>query len=791
MNDYNIRNEEISKIQNIINNCEKSSSTINIYGSSGTGKTFLIKKTIGKYFVNKSGSTIIYINLLDDILWTTAFWDMILFTVWNGNICDNTNMIKIDRKNSMAYYLKRSVRGRKIFKTLLNSITSIVATIPVYNAQLEVGGMGNNISDTTVNVNTEIEKSQIVINYFKYITKKNKLILIIDNYQFMNSTIKRYFETSINQITKNIAFINLQRTDSVEFVRPIAYQTSYYDVKLQNLDKNEVFKSILNPLYSDIAILNEVLEDCYEKTSGNLKEIEIYLSSNDNNIRNGILKKNKTKSLHNALNTLPQIQRDLVLLATLFPAGIRLEYVTTLMKKFFYFNDDVLNKELKKIVTLGYVMLNSTRKDLLKLSHDKIGLSIETISSTEEFIEFYQNVEEGLEELVQQKKESSDYIYLLHCYVGICDGKRILRSIKYLEKLITIKYEACSFLYIVELTENYLDTQKDVLLNLSKHCILYMLDACQKTCSFNISLGILNIIKNSTLWDKHFSIYYVKVMTQLYHFDTALKEIESLPKNNETLMYKLIILEHLCKEDEAKKLLDSFIKSNNIVHDKWYYIILRNTAHFFSYDQAYLNLKKCLEYFEKCGTVFEQATVLNNISVIQIWNGEITRVAAENTIKKAIEKFNQINSNEIFESYYNYGTLNYLKGEYQEAYEYFKLALSEVPTSLEMDVTLLNLSKKICECTVDASKISDLEKYILQSLNKPEILQDPWVAFQLEYNLKNIEIFLKGESDIYPCINFLPKPEKDVTSLTVFSELKINESINIPICLSLSPNWRY
>lgn len=65
------------------------------------------------------------------------------------------------------------------------------------------------------------------------------------------------------------------------------------------------------------------------------------------------------------------------------------------------------------------------------------------------------------------------------------------------------------------------------------------------------------------------------------------------------------------------------------------------------------------------------------------------------------------------------------------------------------------------------------------------------VAILLLYNLKNIEIFLKGESDIYPCINFLPKPEKDVTSLTVFSELKINESINIPICLSLSPNWRY
>lgn len=74
------------------------------------------------------------------------------------------------------------------------------------------------------------------------------------------------------------------------------------------------------------------------------------------------------------------------------------------MKRYFYLKDDVLNEELKKIITLGYVMLNSTRKDLLKLSHDKIGLSIETINSSEEFLEFYYNIESGLEELVQEKK---------------------------------------------------------------------------------------------------------------------------------------------------------------------------------------------------------------------------------------------------------------------------------------------------------------------------------------------------------------------------------------------------
>lgn len=279
-------------------------------------------------------------------------------------------------------------------------------------------------------------------------------------------------------------------------------------------------------------------------------------------------------------------------------------------------------------------------------------------------------------------------------------------------------------------------------------------------------------------------------MTQLYHFDIALKEVELLPESNETLMYKLIILEHIGKEAEISKLLNSLIQNRNKVLDKWYYIILRNTAHFFSYEQAYHNLQKCLDYFSKCGTVFEQATILNNISVIQIWNGSKTYIDAEKTIKKAIKKFYEIGSNEIFESYYNYGTLNYLKGNYQKAIEYFEYALEEVPETLTMDVTLLHINKRICECAINPEKISDLEIYILKSLNKSEILQDPWVRFQLEYNLKNIEIYNNGKTDVNPSEIFLPNNDRNTTTLTVFDVLNIHNDY-IPICLSLSPNWRY
>mgnify|MGYP000349701135 CR=1 FL=1 len=790
MKKYNIRKNMIQNIQNKIDASNISSSVINVYGDSGTGKTFLIQEALEKYFFNNIDSTIIYINLLEDILSSTAFWDMLLFTTWNGDINDKESILRIDKKWSLSRFLQKCTYRRKVINSLFQSVSSIVASIPIYNAQIEIGGIDSNNSAINFGNKTEIEKSQLVINYFKYISKKHKLIIVIDNYQFMNSTIKHYFETAINQIPRNIVFINIQRTDNTPLIRPLAYPDNHLNIELTNLSKKDIFKYVIEPLYENIQIKNIVLDDCFQKTHGNLKEIDIYIKAHDSEIKKGILKKEQTHPLNKALDGLPQIQRDLVLLAALFPAGLRLEYVIALIKRCFYLDDNILNRELGKIISLGYVMLNSTRKDLLKLSHDKIGLSIETVNSTDEFIEFYCNIENGLEELVQEKQNSKDYIYLLHCYIGICDGKRIIKSIKYLEDLIKLEYDACSFLYLVELTKMYIDSNRNILLHLSEKSLLKLLDSCQKTCSFKTSVAILDIVRNSSIWNEKFGIYYVKVMTQLYKFDIALKEIELLPENNETIMYKLIIYEHLGKNEEILKLLHSLMNDKRKVYDKWYYIILRNTAHFFSFEQAYQNLQKSLDYFTKCGTIFEQATVLNNISVIQIWKGADTYNDAESTIKKAIKKFSAIGSNEIFEAYYNYGTLNYLNGNYTKAVEYYRRALDEVPETLTMDVTLLHVNEKISECAINSKNIFSLEKFILHSLNQTEILQDPWVRFQLEYNLKNIEIYNKGKSDIYPSDQFISNSNKNITAITVFDYLKLN-SDKIPICLSLSPNWRY
>lgn len=790
MDKFDINRDKIERIQDLIDNCDYSSVCINVYGSSGTGKTFLVQQSLYKYFNLNIDATIIYINLIDDFLSTTAFWDIFLFTVWNGNISDEKSMLKISSKYSFSKYLHKKFRGKVLANILLRSVTSIVVTIPLYKAQLEAGGFDISEDTSLIKQNNLLEKSQILIKYLKYVAKREKLIIILDNYQFMNETIRHYLESSVNQITKNVAFINIQRTDRDCYQSPIIYKNNNYDIKILNLKATEIFELIMKKKFPESLILNEVTDDCYVKTKGNLKEIDVYLRANEKNIKKGILKRNKTKNISASLNELSQLQRDLVLLAALFPSGIRLEYVINLMKRIFTLNNKALNNELQKIITLGYVMLNSNKNDLLKPAHDKISLSIETINSTEEFLEFYNDIKIGLEELMQKKRESTDYIYLLHCFIGICDSRKLLNSIEYLEELIELKYEDCAFLYLVELASEYIKMEETIILHLSHKYIIYLLDACQKTCSFTTSLSVLRIVNSKKNHNERFNLYYAKVKTQCYEFETALNELNNLSESNETLLYKLIVLEHLGRDSEVKTLLNNLMQKETVTYDKWYYIILRNTAQYYTYDNAIENLLKSQNYFEKCGTIFEQATILNNISVIQIWNGNETYKEAEKNLKKAIIKFQQIGSNEVFEAYYNYGVLCYMKGNYKNARKYYDLALDNVPETLSMDVTLLNINKKISECATNHKKISDLEKYLLKCMNQSEILQDPWVRFQLEYNLMNIEIYNKGHSHIRPSEYFLSLKDNKTTALTVFSDKNIG-SKRISFCLSLSPNWRY
>lgn len=761
------------------------SKSIIICGESGTGKTSLVRNKIKEIILSphKNDYLIISINLIDDNITPSSFFEILLHTLWNGNICDIENMLNIAKSDSMSSFLKSKVHLKKLITNLLYAVQSTVSLIPTYGAALSNYTLETN---NQIQSDADISKVETIEKYFVHICKKKKVIFIVDNYQFMIPSIKMLLENCIGRNEINFTFITIYRANVEDIVKPLCFTQNKKTFTINNFSKSEVEK-IFSEKYNNSDYYIKIANDCFKKTKGNAKEVELFIRQNDEDIRNHSFRRGK--SLSESLCQLPDIQRYLLLLATLFPSGIKIEYIYRFVNKIFVIGNNDIEYELTKLVTLGYIVLNSVNKDLMKPSHDKICLNLTRIKSDEDFLEFYNSIEKTLEELIFEGVQNEDYVYFLHCLIGVCSINDLKRNINWFIELISIKYINCSYYYIIELIRT-IDNYNELIKYLPECTIIQILDSCQKSSEFALGLSIYNHwnklqdINN----DKHLNIYAVKFLTQMYDFEQALSIIKELKINNEILLYKLNILQHIGADEDAKNIIDNLLESQ-CIKDKWYYLILRNSAHYYNFTDALSNLIKCKNFFNKNGTTFEQATTYNNLSVIQIWNGVTSYVQAEENLKESINKHKSINSNEVFEPYCNYSVLKFMQGNLNDAIKYIDLALDELPSRLELDVIILTINKFLYEYSLGEITLQSLYLSLKEFYNKPVINKDPWVKFQVEYNLSNVEMRFLGNTSI--CFDeYYTNKSNNFTGFEVFA--KINKStIELPISLSLSPNWRY
>ena len=774
------------QLNSAINNENKKSQSIIICGESGTGKTSLAKEMVSTVISSeeKEKYIIASINLIDDNMTPASFFELLIYTLWSGNIHSADNMLYINQNDSLSKFLKTKRRYRVLAKNLFLAIQSTIALIPSYGAILSeyVGDIKDQI-----NTNVDINKIDILEKYITKLCKKKKMVLLVDNYQFMIPAMKLLLEGCLGTINKNFTFITIYRSKLSDINKPICFADNTTIVEVDNFIEDDVI-DIFFRNYDKSEYIKKIAHDCFVKTNGNAKEIELYIRRNDKEIRNHEFRYSNAKTLRETLAELPDIQRYLVLLATLFPSGLKTEYICHFVEKIFINANQDIEYELTKLMTLGYVVVNSVNNNLLKPAHDKIGLNVDKIESDEDFIEFYNSIEKTLEELIISRVDNDDYVYFLHCLIGVCSIHDLMRNINRLIELIGIKYNNCSYYYIAELIRD-IESPYEIIACLPRYSITQILDSCQKASEFSLGLSIYEQWKNNkNSNDSSLEIYAIKFLTQMYNFDQALELIDRLNISNEIVLYKLIILQHKALDDKAKSIVDNMIL-NCTDKDKWYYLVLRNSAHYYNYEQAYANLNESLSFFNSNGTIFEQATIHNNLSVIQIWNGGKTFKEAEINVKQAINKHLIIQSNEIFEAYCNYSVLKYLQGDFRDAVNYIEMALDEVPSRLELDVIILSVNKLLYELALTEIDTNTALSSLQTINNKPVITKDPWVKFQVEYNLLNLEKLIKGESQIV-CNDYFTSKNKALTGFEVFTSLEINNS-KMPISLSLSPNWRY
>ncbi|HFR4093464.1 TPA: tetratricopeptide repeat protein, partial [Streptococcus suis] len=196
------------------------------------------------------------------------------------------------------------------------------------------------------------------------------------------------------------------------------------------------------------------------------------------------------------------------------------------------------------------------------------------------------------------------------------------------------------------------------------------MNSYQWISDFNGGLAILNSLQQDN-YSKDLQLYYPRFQIQKYEFEEALKSLEKLENSSGTLLYKLNAYGHLGKDQDAIKLLNETM--NSVEKDDFYYIILRNSAHYFPTKEATKNLELALDYFQRNEYQIPVATVYNNLGVVNIWDGQYD-IALEN-INKAEKILKKYDSNEIFEPYCNKSIIFLMNKNYQQSLEFINKSL--------------------------------------------------------------------------------------------------------------------
>lgn len=763
--------EEVSRLIRALSSSKHEISTyFKLSGESGCGKTELLKKAVER--IIKSDMIFIYIDITPDEFQSTSFFPTLLETVYMPFSYHYNTITNIPESLALSKYVKKIFKTHRSFEKFFNTLTLSAAAIPTAGGPISIL-MDKWLQERTASIDN------ILFLYFKHIIKKSRINLIIDNYQFLPNSIKKVLEIGINQFNYGFTFFVIERTNGIynhEKSLCSAFHHDFCDldymshVHYEYLIKNQ-----------GITISDEQKEKVWTITKGNLKDIDIIL--NEVRINPGYdITSNKI-----AIQNLSAIQRSILLITALFPAGMKEGFVIQFIRNILSeTEDEQIKNAIIKLIDLGYIYINSNSHDTIKPTHETVINHVKDSVDMHDLASFCARLSDSLEELAGFYHGTKDYSYLLHCWVGINSSENLKKKSSVIQELISIKFKENAYYYIDTIATSI----ADIIIYLPDSTIEKILISFQRVSDFSNGINILNSFRHteSRLYDK-FRIFYAKFLIQTYDFEDALEELENVPNSSLKLLCQTNALQHLGLDSNVEELLNTQLSA--CTRDENYYIILRNTAHFYDYDEAKKNLILALKYFSNNKhTSFTVATIQNNLAVINIWKGKYEE--ADHYLKPAIRTLEQIYSNEIFEPYCNKSILHLLRLEYDAAYKYAKNALENCPKTLTLDIVMLSINLIVIRLCQQILTVEEALIELKQLSNQYPLIEDPWYEFQLLYNRKQLAELIQQEPVTLRTIHerYISEYCNTKTKFYILKQFPI-QNFQVELCLGLSPNWRY
>lgn len=727
---------------------------------SGSGKTELVKEASQRILNKKKDIYILYLDVVNDKFISDDFFENLLkssyyHTQFRRNIC-----LSVPQKYSFSNYIKKNKMASLTLKHGFNFIRSLISSVIPNRSIIDYPW-----EEVATEVKEEIFESDLFLRYFMNIAKKTRVNIIIDNYQFLSEEIKVKFEDALNTVTKGISLTIINRTiNKSSYINEMGTLDKFTlsVLNLTYLSEKEC-KNLLSTQIKDID--NAKLEQIWRLTKGNYKEISLIINKISEDPTSEIL------SISDIYLNLSDIQRNILIISSIFPAGMTKDVVINYIKSIIEDKGEA-STALNSLINAGFIYINGTANDKVKISHESIIRTILNQTEDSDLRIVTKNLKVYLERTIASMGKSGELAYLIHCFVNISSIDELKHNLDFIKELIEIEYKKNSYFYIVNLSKKIIDLVEF----LPEKYLHYILNSHQWTSNFKDGLHIFQKLKHLS-YSNSFKLYYPRFLIQKYEFNEALEQLEKLNTTSGTLLYKLNAYGHLGKDSEALKLLDETISS--VEKDDFYYIILRNSSHYYPFEQALENLKKSLKYFQIREKQIPTATIYNNLGVIYTWNRDYKNALKNLDISENILK--KYDSNEVFEPYCNKAIVYLMKNDCKNALKYIDKSLNNCPKALTLDLRMLKINELIIKLVSGVITLEDFRDLLKNFEGDISLIDDPWYKFQVVYNLKQIVDISYNYNEMY-----IKNYEDGLTKYYILIAYE-----QYTFCVGLSPNWRY
>lgn len=774
--DFIGRENEVSRVNSVLNlSCKAQSIWFTLEGGSGSGKTHLIRQAVNEKIKFTEGIFCVYVDVSSDEFESNNFFINIIQQVYLPLKHHYKTVTTIPQKLSLSDFIKKMNFKGNTLKGLFSIANAAISSIPLVGS---FAALPWEIASEWIFNNNSCPEN-LLFEYFGYVVKNNRINILIDNYQFLPHTVRRQFEASMNRFDTGISVVSIIRTNK-DYTAMENFCDDYEKryLSLEYVSEMECKTLIKAQKHNQFEISEDDIHRIWMVTKGNLKNIELILNEIRLNPGFGII------SAQSAIMNLDDIQKSILWIAAMFPAGMRETYVISAIQDILNeMNYEKIQEKITSLISLGYIYLNSSTNDTIKPTHETIITNVKNSIDNIDNSYFRNAFVQSLENIINNNGKTTDYAYLIHCWIGISTFDELRSNVNIIEELISIKFKENAYYYINDIVLKI----KDVLIYFNDIIIKKVMIAFQRVSDFNNGLALLQELKlNNTAAYRNVKIFYAKFLIQTYNFEDALNVLGEMEVTTESLLCRINALQHLGMDYDVKCLIQNELPLCEKTDD--YYIILRNTAHYFSYSEGLSNLQLVLGYFEKKSfSKFTIATIKNNLGVIALWANEY--IKAKNYLVKAENILEDIKSNEIFEPYCNHSICALLTHDYDTAIQYAEKSLEHCPRTLSLDILMLQINKIVITLCCGKMSISEAIMILKKLKHDYPVIDDPWYQFHLHYNYNQL---LKFEETSTPNLSskYIDEYNDGLTKYYIIENFIINE-MKIKLCLGLSPNWRY